>query len=226
MRQNSSRPNHWARRTSALLLLAFTAASIRPAARAAEDDESSQSRPQPAIVARANTSSPRATLSSFLQACNEAYDTVRETGYIDRDNPVHRATARRIVDCLDLSELPEFTRIDRGIEAAVCLKEILDRVEIPPADEIPGPDALVSPGGREEFSQWRIPGTRITIARIEEGPQRHEYLFTSDAVEFSVEYFRDVQHLPYRTDGPRVSPQLYRWYLSAPRGPHDGDLGQ
>jgi MscS family membrane protein len=125
----------------------------------------------------------------------------------------------RILDCLDVSELPKYERLEYAAEAAACLKEILDRVELPPYDEIPDTEAIEAAGGAQELSRWRIPGTRITIARVEEGPQRHEYLFSPGSVERAVEYYRDVKSLPYRTEGPQASPGLYQWYLTSPASP-------
>ena len=95
----------------------------------------------------------------------------------------------------------------------------LDRIELPPLEEIPDSDALESEDTSEKEMRWRIPGTRITIARVEDGPQKHEYLFTSGTVGRAAEYYEDVKHLPYRTTGPDVSPGLHRWYISTPGNP-------
>ena len=54
-------------------------------------------------VERADTSSPRATLRSFLQSTNELYDLIQESRIFDLDEPEHRALGMRIVDCLDTS---------------------------------------------------------------------------------------------------------------------------
>ena len=39
--------------------------------------------------------------------------------------------------CLDLSEFPIATRESTGIEKVMLLKEILDRIELPPPEDIP-----------------------------------------------------------------------------------------
>ena len=67
-------------------------------------------------------------------------------------------------------------------EAAVCLKEVLDRVTLPAAEKIPGPEDLQALEGGEPLARWQIPGTKITIGRVAEGPQRGEYLFTTETV--------------------------------------------
>ncbi|MBC8877224.1 MAG: mechanosensitive ion channel family protein [Planctomycetes bacterium] len=169
-------------------------------------------------VKAADTSSPRATLKSFIDACSEIHRIVHREKYFDRSSPEFAQIGRRVIDCLDISELPAFARDERAGEVAVCLKEILDRTELPPWDEIPDSEAIEAAGGFEKLSRWRIPGTRITIARVEEGPQRHEYLFSTGTVERAVRYFEEVEPIEYR-DRPDVTPDLHRWYLSVPGHP-------
>ena len=167
----------------------------------------------------AKTSSPRDTLRSFIEAANDSYDLIRKSGYVDRNSPVGHALRDRILDCIDVSEPPAFARRDRAVDAATALKEILDRVDLPPWDEIPDASEIKAAGGNVELSRWRIPDTRITIERAQEGPQKHEYLFSTGTVERAVEYYRDIRDRPYRTDGPRTSPGIYNWYVSAPGHP-------
>ena len=121
-------------------------------------------------IKAADTSSPRDTLRSFIEACNELHEHITSSpGYYDRANPEHVAIAERVLDCIDDSQLPAFARTDRAGEAAVCLKEILDRVELPPWDQIPDMAEIVAAGGREQLPVYRIPDTRITISLVEQG---------------------------------------------------------
>jgi len=168
------------------------------------------------VTSRADTSSPRATLTSFLDACEELHALILEHHYLDPELPAHRALSMRILDCLDTSQLPEYSRVDRGGEAAVCLKEILDREELPSVEDIPDADAFQDLDAKHAIFRWRIPGTRITIARVEEGPQRHEYLFTPGTVARAAEYYEDMKDLPYRQTGRPVTEGLHRWYISSP----------
>jgi len=167
----------------------------------------------------ADTSSPRDTLRSFIDATNEVYELVRRKKYLDRSDPAFSAVAERILDCIDTSELPAFARQERAGEVAACIKEILDRVELPPWEKIPGKQEIEAAGGFEKLSRWRIPGTRLTIARVEQGPQKHEYLFSPGTVTRAVGYFHSVESTPYRTRGPAVSKDLYQWFISAPGHP-------
>jgi MscS family membrane protein len=167
----------------------------------------------------ADTSSPQATLRGFIDSCNKIYRRVGEDQYYDRSSAELRSLGRKVVDCLDTRDLPEYAQTEFAGEVAVCLKEILDRVEISPFEQIPDADSIEAAGGMESLSSYRIPGTRITIARVEEGPQRHEYLFTRGTVARAVEYYEDMKYLPYRTTGPETSEGLHRWYVSAPGDP-------
>ena len=110
------------------------------------------------------------------------HQLIQNEWYLDRKAPKTAHLGMRILDCMDLSELPAFAREQRAGEVATCIKEILDREELPPWEEIPDLDMIEAKGGFEKLSRWRVPGTRITIARVEEGPQRHEYLFTAGTV--------------------------------------------
>ncbi len=170
-------------------------------------------------VRPADTSSPRATLKTFIDSCNEFHRLIQSSRFFDRTSPEHHPLSMRILDCLDTSELPEFERDEAAAEIAVCLKEILDRVDLPPYEEIPGLVNMDAAEEKESVTRWQIPGARITIARVEEGPRRHEYLFSVGTVERAVEQYQDVKALPYRTTGPSVSKDFYRWYTSAPGHP-------
>jgi MscS family membrane protein len=169
----------------------------------------------------ANTSSPRDTLRSFIEACNELHDIISTDRYFDSSDPKHLAIIRQALDCIDDSELAAFARRDRAGEVAACLKEILDRVELPPWEEIPDTADILAKGGSKNLDHYRIPDTRITIAAVDQGSKRHEYLFSPGTADRAVEYFRGIQSKPYRSEGngPPISENLYRWYISSPGHP-------
>jgi len=166
-----------------------------------------------------DTSNPRATLKTFIDYCNEFHRLTAADRYFDRRSPHHRPLIRGILDCLDTSELPDYARDDIASESAACLKEILDRVALPPFEDVPDIEAIEAAGGPGELSRWNIPGTRIVIARVEEGPQKHEYLFTPGTIGRAMERYEEIELLDYRTTGPEISKGLYRWYASAPGHP-------
>jgi MscS family membrane protein len=167
----------------------------------------------------ADTSSPRATLRSFIDATNSISDLVKGKGFIRRSSPSVQQLGESVIDCLDTSNLPTFAAELRATEVAVCIKEILDRQQLPPWEQIPDIEAIEAAGGFEQLSTWRVPGTRLTIARVEQGERKHEYLFSAGTVDRAVGYYRSMASRPYRQSGPKTSPGLYQWYMSAPGHP-------
>lgn len=172
----------------------------------------------------AETASPRATLQSFIDACNEFHTIVKSQRHLDRESTSQRPVARRILDCLDQSEIPEYAREEIAEEAAVCLKEILDRIEMPAPEDIPDLAEIEAAGGPEKMPRYHIPGSRLSIGRVEQGPQKDEYLFRPGTVARAKEYYEEIRGLPYRTSGPAISEGLHQWYHSAPGDPRVASL--
>lgn len=164
----------------------------------------------------ADTSSPRATLNSFIDGCNDIYARVRnekEAG-LKTARKSHRNNARRIFRCLDLSTEAGFLVEHTAGIAAVSLKETLDRIEIPPLDQIPGKEELEAAiVAGEPIKKWTIPHTEITIVLITEGPRAGDYLFNADTVDRAHQFYKNVQHLPYRAGSTEL---FYHWFLSTP----------
>jgi MscS family membrane protein len=140
-----------------------------------------------------NTSSPRDTFRSFLRYANDAVQSWRS----GEDATLINDAARRAMRCLDLSELPPAVRDELGIEKALLLKEILDRIELPAFEEIPGQEQVAREEGIES---WVVPRTELTIARIEEGPQEGEFLFDAATIEQLEHFYALSEHLPYKPD--------------------------
>ncbi len=95
---------------------------------------------------------------------------------------------------LDLSELPPATVRESARRFAIQLKEILDRIELPPSESVPDAEAM----GAAELKRWNIPNSEIRIARVEKGPRAGEYLFTSETVQRLPEFYARVKDLPYK----------------------------
>ncbi|MBW2408498.1 MAG: hypothetical protein JRF72_01780, partial [Deltaproteobacteria bacterium] len=87
----------------------------------------------------------------------------------------------RATECLDLSEIAPNVVQDVGVETALLLKEIFDRIELPPFKEIQDKDA----SDFASMRNWRVPHTAITIVKIEEGPRKGEFLFSSGRLRAS-----------------------------------------
>jgi MscS family membrane protein len=133
-------------------------------------------------------SSPRATLATF----NRSVDTAWER--FSRRDPSFREALRVARECLDASSFSSEVADGLTIEAALRLKEVLDRIELPPEDEIPGSEAVV----QQDLDRWTIPHTEISLVRVAEGERAGEFLFSVDTVKGAAAFLEKVKHLPYQ----------------------------
>jgi MscS family membrane protein len=140
----------------------------------------------------ADTSSPRDTLRSFDDNITAAMQAWRQGQTLQQI----LGPGRRALETIDFSKLPEQGRFAKEVETALLLKEILDRIKLPPEDEIP--DDTTVDDKQNPVSRWSIPQTRITIARIDGGARAGEFLFTADTVTRLADYYEATRHLPYK----------------------------
>ncbi len=157
----------------------------------------------------ADTSSPRDTLRSFLTNVNEAVRAYREGKYNVKTDQIYS----RAVETLDLSTTPHSDSWQVQTRRLLYLKEILDRIELPPDHEIPG-DREVADG---TITRWTIPDTRIIIARIEADSRAGEFLFSADTVQRLDRFYRRARHLPYKPGATTAG--FYEEYFDSPDTP-------
>jgi len=171
----------------------------------------------------ADTSSPRATLDSFMESCELAYELLRKEGRtMEREESAMevRRAIRRIKRCMDLSEIAEFRRDNAAKEAAVTLKEVLDRIPLPKEKQIPDLKMVTNEDGTK-LEWWTIPNTEITFLLIKEGPLTGNYQFSPDTVARASEFFLRVKHLPYKKG---ATENFAKTYLSSPGSPRLAQL--
>ena len=150
--------------------------------------------------------SPRNTLQYFMENMKGAYNVHLEASYLDKRA---KDLLLRATGCLDLHEVAPGIVEDVGIESALMLKEVLDRIELPPFDRIPDAKTVQD----EVISKWSIPKTSIHIVRIEEGLDEGKFLFSHTTVARAREYYERVRHLPYK---PGASIEAYEDYILSP----------
>jgi MscS family membrane protein len=158
----------------------------------------------------ADTSSPRATLTSFVDNVNEVYRSFKAQGMDPKAVGQRRDSRNRALRCLDLSQVPPNVLDEIGVETAVLLMEVLDRVEVPPSEHIPGAKDVKD----NHITSWTIPNTEITIAQVQEGPRKGEFLFSSETVNRAEEFYDHAKALPYKEG--TVLENAYHAYLQAP----------
>lgn len=127
-------------------------------------------------IAPPDTSSPRATLESFLVIVFEAeriWNEVRAqykaggTFFLSDEQERRLQIVRLLIAkaraVFDLSEVPQTARRNVGTELVLQLREILDRIYMPDLDSIPGAEAGTFIDAREAADlpeRWTLPGTR------------------------------------------------------------------
>ena len=153
-----------------------------------------------------DTSSPRATFSSFIHYTDELYAAATAA---EEDLYLAREFMERAERCFDFSQVPPTLLKDVSIESVLRLREIMDRIELPELTDIPDKHEAKA----NNILLWRIPHTEITIGRCPDGPRMGSYLFTPETVRRLAEYYDEVNHLPYRSDkGPDYT-GFYEQYI-------------
>ena len=196
---------------------------------------------------KVDTSSPQSTLAGFLESINRAYALVMDTNAklkanppaISRDQALKNSQIAdnfldRAIDTLDLSQVPEAHRQDSGLEAALQLKEVLDRVPLPFLEAIPDAQTIKATRKRASGSsspaggayRWQYPNTEIEFVEITEGERKGEFLFSANTVKRAGEFYRKVSDLPYRGEfrmadysnyeWAGISKGFYEYYISTP----------
>ncbi|MCF8005401.1 MAG: hypothetical protein K9L32_14595, partial [Chromatiaceae bacterium] len=154
-----------------------------------------------------DTSSPRATIASLILNLDRVYLIGKDP---ERSGRETIQPLRRAVRTLDLSEVPRAFAEGVGAEVALLLKEVIDRVGLPPYASIPDAKQVE----REALTQWRIPNTEILLQQVQEGPRAGTWLFSADTVDRAEDFFASVEDLPYRPLGS--TPGIYRAYTLTP----------
>lgn len=130
-----------------------------------------------------NTSSPQETFKTFMDAMNE-YKKGLGTGDKKQMGRIEVA-----VRTLDLEFLPPVLHREKGRQAAVFLKEVIDRLEGVDPDSMPTTD---------EVSLYRVGGTDIVIQKKVEGSRATEFLFSQSTVTRADDFYQAVKELPYQ----------------------------
>ena len=121
-------------------------------------------------LAPPDTSSPRATLTSFFEIMREERTLLEKDPFL-----ASRASQQRdeqleeqIEYLFDFRDVAVERVEDIANYIGPLMAEILDRIELPPATDIPDAATIKSEG----LTRWTIPHTEITMIMIEDGPRQ------------------------------------------------------
>lgn len=138
-----------------------------------------------------DTSSPRATMESFLRYSKAYGKALRSPGEVTFTAD---AALARAIRCFDLSEVPPVISENVGRESVLLLREIVNRIPVPALEGIPDGNEV----RKDEIERWYIPHTGITMRRTSEGNRKNEFLFSPDTVSRLSRYYEEIRHLPNR----------------------------
>lgn len=168
-----------------------------------------------------DTSSPQATYLSFLEQEELLEDLLLtyERSRSEANQLALVAAMEKVEELFDLSEVSEANRDEAVGSSFAYLADILNRIPPPDLDEIPDIDdveealdpenlgllgsesALTRPV--DGITSVVLPGSQITITRIEEGARVGNYVFSADTVANLPEWRDRVDGLPVN-DGTEV----------------------
>ncbi len=138
-----------------------------------------------------DTSSPRATLNSFIHYTEKLYKAASDP---DDDFALELEYMQRAARCFDFSEVPPTLLDDVSIESVLMLREVLDRIDLPDMNDVPDKNDVKISGA----VSWRMPHTEINISKVAKGPRVGSFLFTPETVNRLDEYYNEVRDLPYK----------------------------
>ena len=178
-----------------------------------------------------DTSSPRATLESFVYLVSEARkiwldvrddyavsDTIILSEVLEGRLEELRTILDKAAQTFDLSTIPASIREQVNIEITLQLHEIFDRMDLPAMGSIPGYEVGVFPGANEAAkldASWSVPGTNIVISRVQSGSEQGAFLFSKETVERIPEDYETIKNFPLRHDWTE---DLYNYYIYTPGG--------
>ncbi|MFT4624036.1 MAG: MscS family membrane protein [Myxococcota bacterium] len=138
-------------------------------------------------LAPLKTDHPRDTMASFMAKMNE-YRASHAKGDGNADTLLGDAAR-----CFDVSSLPVLQQREVSREAAIFLKETIDRVILINLSFIP--EATTESGAPVE--RWRLKDTEIVIHVVKSGDREGEFLFTPDTTARADDFYDKVRQLPY-----------------------------
>jgi MscS family membrane protein len=118
----------------------------------------------------------------------------------------------RARSCLDLSDVAPVIKEKVGRESQLLLKEIFDRIELPPLESVPDAGEMAMGG----LDQWRIPHTEIVVSRVKEENRSREFLFSHETIKRLPGFYEKVKLIPYKS-GSREGVYSFYTIIGRPR---------
>src|SRR5204862_5541279 len=141
---------------------------------------------QPYLFSMPDLSSPRATLTTLISNGDIAARDILAHGVPWVPTPA----ILRMMDTVNVSDLPASRRELQAALAASQINDVLDHISLPADSEIPDAAAVK----QQNLTEWRLPGTAIVIAKVTNGPHAGEFLFSPQTVALSGDMYDAVRN--------------------------------
>ncbi|WP_309384939.1 mechanosensitive ion channel family protein [Cerasicoccus frondis] len=179
-----------------------------------EELASTKPRPEGAFVMHPpNTSSPRDTMVSFLKMTQRFYDLISAENYSPQDRIEVFYLFAQMEDFFDLRQVAPSMQRDYATASAIYLREVIDRVGLPPLNEIPDEEMMHEAIDKGFPARWQMPEMPFEVVRVDEGENAGHYVFSDETLREVRPLFNDLRQMPYKT---HAAEDFYYYFFLTP----------
>ncbi|WP_269539811.1 mechanosensitive ion channel family protein [Cerasicoccus fimbriatus] len=161
----------------------------------------------------ANTSSPRDTMISFMKMTQRFHDLISSENYSPQDRVEVFHLFGQMQDFFDLRNIAPSLRADYASASAIYLREVIDRVGLPPIDKIPD-ERIMQQAIKNGFpARWQLPEMPFEIIRVDSGDEEGHYVFSQETIEEVKPLFNEIRDMPYKT---KAAEDFYYYFFLTP----------
>ena len=150
-----------------------------------------------------DTTSPRATLTSFIEQ-TQSIEMTTLAALANRSAENRAKVVEEVAQTaplFDLSEVPEAAREQTLQQSFTSLADILNRIPLPAPSTIPDAEQAEA----EELQRWVLPGTEITIIRLDDEIRLGDWVFSAQTVANLPRWRAEVEDEPVLVESARIT---------------------
>ncbi len=150
-----------------------------------------------------DTTSPRATLASFIEQ-TQSVEEITLAALADRSAENRSKVVEEVArtgPLFDLSEVPEAAREQTLQQSFTSLADILNRIPLPAPLSIPDAEQAEA----EELTRWVLPGTEITIIRLDDELRPGAWVFSAQTVANLPQWRAEVEDEPVLVESAQIT---------------------
>lgn len=167
------------------------------------------------VIDHAVISSPQTTLDSLLRLTDTYHELVHEDGITFENQERLRIIRQQVGKLFDLRDIPPKYQQNVAAESVVYLREALARFPLPPMEEVPDEDGMITRISNGKAPIYRILGTPMVIKKTEAGVYEGRYQFTPATIAEARNWYEVAEAYPYLEGQGKIA-GLYEDYFSTP----------